>query len=234
MNCRTSRSPAQAVMKATIAQPTLGITNQLSASPTSPLTGSRSIVTIGIPKNRAPVTLYRGTLKSFARGKKCSPTIMRSSGAMNAQRWVKTHARVTAVKTRPSTPTIAPNRRPIRRPSDGRGAVVSCTWDTARSVAMLMTIRTIASKEIAVSSTVAAGDRTTSNDTAAKEVLTTTSQRQPAARPRLRLRPTRIQLPTRRRRRAQCVYVSTRSLGALGFLALADAQAISSEGRLFG
>jgi hypothetical protein len=189
MNRPTSRSPAQAVIKATDAQPTLGITNQMRALPTRPSAGISSIVTIGIPQNRAPVILYRGTSNSRAKGKKCSPTIMRSSGAMSAQRWVITHARVTPVKARPSAATIAPNRRQNRRPSDGRGCVASRTWNTARSIAMLMTINTTATTDIVSSSAVATGDRTTSNETAAKAVLLATSQRLPPAKPRLRRRP---------------------------------------------
>jgi len=209
MNRPTSRSPAQAVIKATDAQPTLVITNQARALPTRPSAGISSIVTIGIPQNRAPVILYRGTSNSRAKGKKCSPTIMRSSGAMSAQRWVITHARVTPVKARPSAATIAPNRRQSRRPSNGRGCVASRTWNTARSIAMLMTINATATTDIVTSSAVATGDRTTSNETAANAVLLATSQRLPPAKPRLRRRPIKIQPSSCRRCRTRCGYLNT-------------------------
>ena len=77
-----------------------------------PSMGIASIVTIEMPQNMAPVMLYRGTSNSRAKGRKCSPTIVRSSGAMSAQRRVTTHVRVAAVKATPSAAHKSPESAP--------------------------------------------------------------------------------------------------------------------------
>lgn len=190
-----------------------------------PSMGIASIVTIEMPQNMAPVMLYRGTSNSRAKGRKCSPTIVRSSGAMSAQRRVTTHVRVAAVKATPSAATRAPNLRQIRRPSDGRGCISSRTRKTARSITMLMKTSTRATAAIVTDSAVAAGDRTTSKDPAANKALITMSHRLPPAKPRLRLRRIGTQLSSHRRPtmsqvyhdgRPSCRIVSTPRLVAKG------------------